>query len=103
MIVVAAPLLLAMMGLAHPRPLDSSSAQRWADMHVLLLPVFPLVALGFAVPLWGRPNRTAAGAATVVAWAAAFTYACFYSGLDAVAGIAAGRALQYAPPSADRN
>jgi hypothetical protein len=101
--VVAAPIALAAAGVAHPRPLSVSSASGWADLHVVLLPVFPLVALGFVVPLWGRPRRDPVGAATVLAWVAGFTYACFYTGLDAVAGIAAGRALQHAPAPVDRD
>jgi hypothetical protein len=102
-VVTAAPLVLAAAGAVHPRPLSVSTAQRWADLHVVLLPVFPLVALGFVVPLWGRPRPGVAGIATVVAWAAAFTYACFYTGLDAVAGIAAGQALRHAPASVERD
>jgi hypothetical protein len=101
--VVAAPLALAVAGVFHPSPLSASTARQWADLHVVLVPVFPLVALGFVVPLWGRVRRDATGVATVVAWLGAFAYACFYTGLDAVAGIAAGRALQHAPVSADRD
>ena len=99
---VAAPLVLAAAGLVHPLSLKTSTAAVWADMHVLLLPVFPLLALGFVVPLWRRPTRDVTGLATVVAWLAAFTYACFYSGLDAVAGIAAGTAWQHAPAGVDQ-
>lgn len=99
--VVAAPLGLAVAGLAHPLGLTASTAPMWAEMHIWLLPVFPLVAVGFVVPLWGRPGRDGAGAATVVAWSAAFAYACFYTGLDAVAGIAAGTAARNAAPGSD--
>jgi hypothetical protein len=101
-VVVAAPLVLAAVGLVHPLGLNTTTAPMWAQMHVALLPVFPLLALGLVVPLWGRPGRGVAGAATVVAWPAAFTYACFYTGLDAVAGIAAGTAWRDAPPGADQ-
>jgi hypothetical protein len=107
--VVATPLVLAAVGLVHPLSLKTDTAPMWARMHVLLLPVFPLLALGFVVPLWRRPGRAVAGAAgaatvaaTVVAWLAAFTYACFYTGLDAVAGIAAGTAWRDAPPGVDQ-
>jgi hypothetical protein len=101
-IVVAAPLALAAVGLVHPLSLRTPTAAMWAQMHVLLLPVFPLLALGFVVPLWGRPKRDLTGVATVVAWLAAFTYACFYTGLDAVAGIAAGTAWRDAPAGVDQ-
>jgi hypothetical protein len=100
-VVVAAPLALAVAGLVHPHGLTASTAGRWADLHVWLLPVFPLVTLGFVVPLWRRPAGDLASVATVVAWVAAFGYACFYTGLDAVAGIAAGTAARNAPPGAD--
>jgi hypothetical protein len=101
-IVVAAPLVLAAAGLVHPLSLKTPTAAMWAHMHVLLLPVFPLLALGFVVPLWQRPRRGVTGVATVVAWLAAFTYACFYTGLDAVAGIAAGTAWRDAPAGVDQ-
>jgi hypothetical protein len=42
MAVVAAPLALAIVGVLHPRPLSVATAQRWADLHVVLLPLFPL-------------------------------------------------------------
>ncbi|MGP3951941.1 hypothetical protein [Streptomyces sp. 7N604] len=89
-LVSAPPLLLAGAGLGHPDALTRSTAGHWAGLHIWLLPLFPLLALGVVVPLWGRPGRDAAGAATVVAWVGAFGYAVFYTGLDAVAGIAAG-------------
>jgi hypothetical protein len=92
-------LVLALAGLlVHPSHLDSGTAHRWAALHIVLLPVFPLVAAGFVVPLLGRPR----GVAAVVAWIAAFAYACFYTGLDAVAGIAAGTAVDQSPQPVDR-
>ncbi|OEU85302.1 hypothetical protein DB35_15865 [Streptomyces abyssalis] len=94
-LVVAAPLVLAGFGLSHPGGLRPHNAQHWAELHIWLLPVWPLLALGVIVPLWGRPRRDAEGAATVVAWAGAFGYAVYYTGLDAVAGIAAGIAEEH--------
>ena len=99
--VTVAPLALAAAGLVHPHALTASTAAHWADLHVWLLPVFPLVCVGFVVPLWGRPTRTVTGLLTVLGWLAAFGYACFYTGLDAVAGIAAGTAARSAPPGTD--
>jgi hypothetical protein len=89
-IVVAAPLALAVAGLFHPDLLTAATADRWATLHIVLLPVFPVLALGLVVPLWGRPGRDAAGIAAVTAWVLAFVYATFYTGLDTVAGVAAG-------------
>lgn len=82
----AAPgLLLAGSGLAHPLALGPASAPWWTTLHVVLLPVFPLLAvaqwllLSSAPAALRRPGRLAA-----------FGFAAFYGGLDAVAGIAAG-------------
>jgi hypothetical protein len=89
-LVVPVPVALALVGLVHPHLLTPETADRWAVLHIALLPVFPLLVLGFVVPLWGRPRRDAAGVATVLAWVCAFIYAAFYTGLDTVAGVAAG-------------
>ena len=82
----AAPgLLLAGFGAAHPGQLDVATAGWWTHLHVFLLPVFPLLAaavwfqLSPARPWLRWPGRLAA-----------FGFAAFYGGLDAVAGIAAG-------------
>ncbi|MFI9587937.1 hypothetical protein ACIHCQ_40490 [Streptomyces sp. NPDC052236] len=95
-LVSATPLLLAGIGLVHPHSLTAATAEQWAGLHIWLLPVFPLLTLGLVVPLWGRPGRDVAGVATVVAWVAAFGYAAYYTGLDAVAGIAAGTVRHHA-------
>jgi len=68
----------------------------WAHLHIVLLPVFPLLTIGLLVPLWHRPRPDLTGFATVVAWVGAFVYAAFYTGLDAVAGIAAGTSVAHA-------
>jgi hypothetical protein len=100
-LVTAAPLLLALVGLVHPHGLSRETAGDWVRLHIALLPVFPLLAIGVLTPLWGRPRRDLAGLATVVAWVSAFAYAAFYTGLDAVAGIAAGTAVEHAGEVAD--
>ncbi|MFE3857930.1 hypothetical protein ACFXPN_43190 [Streptomyces griseorubiginosus] len=95
-LVTAAPLVLAAAGIAHPHGLSRSTAADWAQLHIALLPVFPLLTVGLLVPLWQRPRPGLVGFATVVAWAGGFVYAAFYTGLDAVAGIAAGTAVEHA-------
>lgn len=89
MIAVALPpLALAAAGLVHPIYLTNGSATRWHDLHLLLLPVFPLLALG---PwLLGRRHGRVLGWAVGVL---GYVYATFYSALDVLAGIGAG-ALQ---------
>lgn len=85
-VLVASPALaLAGMGALHPQHLTAGSAQWWTTLHVLLLPIFPLLGaalwmlLDSAPAPLRRPGR-----------AAAFGFAVYYDGLDAVAGIAAG-------------
>ncbi|WP_433462187.1 hypothetical protein [Spirillospora sp. CA-128828] len=100
-LVTATPLVLAIAGLVHPHGLSSATAADWAQLHIVLLPVFPLLPVGLVAALWRRPRGDLAGVATVVAWVAVFVYATFYTGLDAVAGIAAGTTVEHAPQAAD--
>jgi hypothetical protein len=100
-LVTVAPLVLAVAGAAHPHGLSRATATDWTQLHIALLPVFPLLTLGLLVPLWHRPRPDLAGFATAVAWTSAFTYAAFYTGLDAVAGIAAGTAIEHASGTAN--
>jgi len=78
-------LILAVVGGTHPHHLTAQTAQWWSDMHVLALPLFPLLGVAQWVLLAGAPTPLRWGGR-----AAAFGYATFYTGLDAVAGIAAG-------------
>ncbi|GAA3351252.1 hypothetical protein GCM10020358_80270 [Amorphoplanes nipponensis] len=89
-LVMLGPVLLALAGLAHPSGLSAATAQHWVWLHIVLLPVFPLLALGFVVLLRERPRTRTAGVARMVAWVCAAVYAAGYTGLDAVAGIGAG-------------
>lgn len=94
-LVTAAPLLLALAGLVHPRHLTGATAGHWVTLHIFLLPLFPFLVLGLVVPLWGRPRRDVEGALTVVSWAGCLCFAAYYSGLDAVAGISAGTVVEH--------
>ena len=94
-VVITAPLLLAAAGLIHPRHLTAATAGDWAGLHIVLLPVFPLLVLGLLVPLWGRPRRDAEGVLTVLSWTGCLCFAAYYSGLDAVAGISAGTVVDH--------
>lgn len=82
-------LVLAGFGVAHPALLNTGTAPWWAMLHVLLLPVFPLLAVAQWILLAPAPP--------VLRWPgrlAAFGFAAFYTGLDAVAGIAAGTVVR---------
>ena len=88
--VAGPPLLLAGLGLAHPAHLTGGTADAWKDLHVVLLPVFPLLALA--------PWLLTRGEHRAVRWAAiglGYAYAVLYTALDVLAGIGAG-ALQQA-------
>jgi hypothetical protein len=79
---------LAVIGLFHPIVLDPSTATRWWQLHVLLLPLFPLLAVALWVLLRGETGPMA-----WVARVAAYLFAVYYTGLDTLAGIAAGRVV----------
>jgi hypothetical protein len=85
LLVAGPPLLLAGLGLTHPMRLTPDSAAKWRDLHVALLPIFPLLAMG--------PWIIVRGEHLALRWAVGllgFIYAVFYTALDVLAGIAAG-------------
>jgi hypothetical protein len=80
------PLALAIIGATHPQHLTAVSALYWRNLHVVTLPIFPL--LGFAPWLIVRFRHD-----LWLSWAAGilgFLFATFYTGLDVLAGIGAG-------------
>lgn len=85
-VAVALPgLVLAGLGLAHPSFLAPSTATAWWQLHIPLILCFPLLA----VPLWVLLR----GERGVLAWAArlaGYVYACLYTALDTISGVAAG-------------
>lgn len=84
-LLVALPaLVVAGVGLAHPVLLTPETAERWRLAHLLLLPLFPLVAVSVWAVLRGV-RGPAAWAARVLAGA----YAVLYGALDSIAGIGA--------------
>src|SRR5262245_21241559 len=100
-LLVALPgLVLAGFGVVHPGGLNVATAHWWATLHIILLPAFALLAAA----QW----HLLAPAPPLVRWTgrlAAFSFAAFYTGLDAVAGIAAGTVLDVEhgrPPAVGR-
>lgn len=76
---------LAGFSLIHPAFLGPSTAVSWWQLHIPLVPVFPLLGVPILIVLRGERG--------VVAWVAriaAYLYACLYTALDTVSGIAAG-------------
>lgn len=84
-VVAVPPLVLAAAGLTHPGSLTAESADTWRDLHIGLLPVFPLLAL--APWLVARRGGRAPSWITAVL---GYAYAAFYTALDVLAGIGAG-------------
>lgn len=83
---VALPaLLLAAIGTTHPMFLNDRTAVYWRNLHIVLLPLFPL--LGLAPWLLARHYGPLFGWLTGVL---GFLYAMFYSALDVLSGIGAG-------------
>ena len=89
-IAVTAPgLVLAGLGLTHPAELTGASAHWWTILHIILVPLFPLLGVSHWVLLHGRRG--------VIAWigrVAAFLYIAFYAVTDHIAGIGNGTVMQ---------
>lgn len=83
--VLVPPVVIGLIGTTHPAHLTQDASGYWRDLHVVLLPIFPLLAVGpwlvarAVDPLYGR-----------ITLVLGYVYACFYSALDILAGIAAG-------------
>jgi hypothetical protein len=89
--VAAVPgLLLAAVGTwLHPVGLSAGTARDWWQLHVWLVPVFPLIS----VVIW----MVLRGVRGLLAWAAriaGYAFGCFYTGLDVLAGIGAGAVFE---------
>jgi hypothetical protein len=87
--VAAPPLILLGVGLTHPAHLSVASAPWWTTMHLLLVPLFPLLAVSVWVLL--RRGRS------VLAWVGrigAVAFGVFYGTLDALSGVATGIVTQ---------
>jgi len=79
------PLVLAAVGVTHPIHLTAASAEYWRNLHIGILPIFPLLAFA--------PWILVRGAGALVGWVVGvlgFLYAAFYTALDVLAGIGAG-------------
>lgn len=83
--VVVPTLLTLILGLTHPVSLTADTAMWWRNLHIVLLPVFPLIGVA--------PWLVSRGSAQPWRWLAGlggFLFAVYYTALDALAGIAAG-------------
>jgi hypothetical protein len=83
--IAAAPLVLAGIGVTHPHTLTAETASYWLTLHLVLLPLFPLLGVNLWWLLAGVPGPLA-----WLARALAFVYIPFYGALDVLAGVATG-------------
>lgn len=91
-LLVALPaLVIAVGGLFHPELLTPDTADRWFGAHLVLLPLFPLVALGLWWLLRGVRHPVATAARVL-----AYAYAVLYTALDAISGIGLGWSVKKA-------
>jgi hypothetical protein len=85
-LLVSVPALAcAIIGLLHPHHLTDDTASRWQLMHIVLIPLFPLLGIG----PW-LIARQASRPLGLVAALAGYGFATFYTSLDLLAGVAAG-------------
>lgn len=78
-------LLVLLVGVTHPQRLTEQSAEWWQNLHIVLLPIFPL--MGLAPWLVARDLDRRLG------WLAAiggYAFATCYTALDVLAGIGGG-------------
>ena len=90
LVITGPAVVLAGLGLTHPQELTAESASWWTTLHIVLLPIFPLLA----VSLW-LLLRTVSGSIAWVGRIAAYGYATFYSVTDVLVGIAGGELAQF--------
>lgn len=87
---------LAVVGSTHPPHLTNDSAMHWWVMHIVALPLFPLMGLALVGLVRGRRDPTAWTIRVL-----AYVFAAFYTALDVLAGIGAGYVLDQAGPTPD--
>lgn len=89
LVVAGPPIVLAGFGLTHPVDLTPDTAPWWTTLHILLIPVFPLLGVAHWLLVRGVPGLLAG-----VSRVAAFGYVTFYTALDVLAGVATGTLVQ---------
>jgi len=86
-LVVGAPLVLAIVELFHPQPHDLMhlDTRIWLMVHYLQIPLFPLAALSVCMLLRGR-----SGFLPGLVWASMFVFAVSFTAFDTAAGVVTG-------------
>lgn len=93
LLVVGAPLLLAVVEIIHPQPHDlmKLDVRTWLAVHYAQIALFPLTALAVAWWVRGQP-----GIAAAVCRVGLFVFGATWTAWDAVAGVATGILIQAA-------
>lgn len=84
------PLILAVVGVTHPIHLSAATALYWRNLHIGVLPIFPLLGLAPWLVVRARTVWTNARWLTVGVVILCFVFGVFYTALDVLAGIGAG-------------
>ncbi len=95
--IAAGPLAIAVLGYTHPHGLTSETAMYWRTLHVILLPLFPLLAVNLWWLLTGE-----SGPIPWLARSLGLVYLAFYTALDVLAGIGAGALVAAGTDPGDR-
>ncbi len=82
---VLPPIVVGLAGITHPDRLTQDASLLWRNLHIVFLPLLPLLALG----PWVITRSVDRTLGRLVA-ALGYVYACFYTALDVLAGIGAG-------------
>jgi hypothetical protein len=85
LVAVLPPIVVGLAGLTHPDRLTQDAAGFWRDLHIVFLPLLPLLALGPWIVASSVDRRLGHVAAFL-----GYVYACFYTALDLLAGVGAG-------------
>ena len=83
--IILPPVALGITGLFHPHQLTVETAKQWTLVHVVLLPLFPLLGLSYHLIL-----ARYRGLPIYFAKICIYIYIIFYTALDTIAGIANG-------------
>lgn len=86
-LVVGAPLALAVLELFHPQPHDLMhlDTAKWLAVHYLQIPLFPLTAVAAGLLLRGR-----FGFLHALVWVALFVFGVSFTAFDTAAGVVTG-------------
>lgn len=95
-LLVAGPAVLcALVGLTHPPHLTASTAEYWRNLHLALIPVFPLIG----VAPWLIARRAGRWFGRIAALFG-YGFATFYTALDILSGVAGGALVNAGKPAA---